>query len=356
MDALLEDIVATSAMLHASGGSSPKVLRAIARQLSGRAIHQSVETGAGATTLLFSHLSERHTVFALDDGGGSISRVRSSLLFNPGTTIFVEGSTQRTLPAHQFTGKLQAALLDGPHAFPFPQMEYYYVYPHLEQDALLVLDDIHVPSSYQLYRFLRADEMFEFIEVVDRAAFFRRTAAPVFDPWGDGWWMQGYNKRTLLRFVGWERLRASIPVSFRSAVKDLALGVARGRSPVRILEPQPRGRVGTSGFVRGTGRIPPDKHLWVLARRKDQSGWWPQGGGAVKSGDGEWAQPSNYGGPEDAGHEFEIAAIVVDGPTHRRLERWVEEGAKSGDYPPIELPQSSGCLPVKLTVMKGVSL
>src|SRR5712692_2296911 len=350
-DSLLDDIVAASPMMHAAGASSPKVLAAIARHLRGRRIHQSVETGSGATTLLFSHLSEQHTVFALDDGSGSINRVRSSLLLNAATTTFVEGATQRMLPAHHFTGKLQAALLDGPHAFPFPQLEYYYIYPRLEQDALLVLDDIHIRSSHQLYRFLKADEMFEVLEVVDRAAFFRRTAAPVFDPWGDGWWMQGYNQRTLLRFVWQERLRESIPPALRSMVKSLLQKPGR-RSSLRILEPQPRDRVGSSGVVRGAGWIPPDKYLWLLARRKDQSGWWPQGGGPVKCGGAEWKQRCNYGGPADVGHEFEIAAIVVDAPTHRRLERWVEEGAKSGDHPPIELPRPSGCLPVKLTVVK----
>ncbi len=340
-------------MLHAAGASSPKVLRAIAGHLRERRIQQSVETGAGASTLLFSHLSECHTVFALDDGSGSIRRVRSSLLFHAATTTFVEGPTQRTLPVHSFTGKLQAALLDGPHAFPFPQLEYYYIYPHLEENALLVLDDVHIPSSHQLYRFLKEDEMFEFLELVDRAAFFRRTAAPVFDPWGDGWWMQGYNKRTLLRFEWWDRLRESIPASVRAAVKDLALRASQGDGrSLRILEPQPRDHVGASGVVRGTGQIAADEHLWLFARRKDQNGWWPQGGGPVEWSGGEWKQHCNYGGPADIGHEFEIAAMVVDATAHRRLERWVEEGGNSGDYPPIELPRPSGCRPVKLTVVK----
>jgi hypothetical protein len=31
--------------------------------------------------------------------------------------------------------------------------------------------------------------------VVETAAFFGRTAAPLFDPYLDGWWLQGYNKK-----------------------------------------------------------------------------------------------------------------------------------------------------------------
>ena len=55
----------------------------------------------------------------------------------------------------------------------------------------LILDDIHIRSTHNLYRFLCAEDLFELVEVVERTAFFRRTGAPVFDPFGDGWWLQG---------------------------------------------------------------------------------------------------------------------------------------------------------------------
>jgi hypothetical protein len=155
----------------------------------------SAETGSGASTLLLSHLSESHTVFAMDAGTGSIRGIEGSPLLRAGVVTFVEGPTQLTLPRHQFQGALQLALIDGPHGYPFPDLEYYYLYPHLETGALLIVDGIHIPTITNLFDFLRAEEMFALEEVVETTAFFRRTSAPLFSPTGDGWWVQAYNTR-----------------------------------------------------------------------------------------------------------------------------------------------------------------
>jgi hypothetical protein len=215
----LDELALFTSHLHAAGPLSPRVLRAIARHLSDVDVQHSVETGSGASTLLFSRLSRNHTVFATDAGTGSITKVRSSTLLDPLTTRFIEGPTQITLPAYQFEHKFEAALLDGPHAFPFPALEYYYIYPHLSEGALLILDDIHVRSVHDFFRFLRADEMFRPLEVVERTAFFRRTSAPLFNPLGDAWPHQGYNRRVLLRFVWWERIKNAVPPKIKRAIK-----------------------------------------------------------------------------------------------------------------------------------------
>jgi hypothetical protein len=221
-ETLLADIIQTAPTLHAAGPlASPKVLRALACHLGAQPVHHSMETGAGVSTLLFSHLSEDHAVFAVDGGSGSIHNVKTSPLFNAATTSFVEGPTQRTLPAYRPGHRLQAALLDGPHGFPFPQLEYYYVYPLLQEKALLILDDIHIRSVHDLYNFLRADDMFELVEVIERTAFFRRTTAPVFDPLGDRWWLQQYNRRLLLRFTWSEKLQGSLPAPVRAAARTV---------------------------------------------------------------------------------------------------------------------------------------
>src|SRR4029078_1508493 len=124
-----------------------------------------------------SHLSSSHHVFAVDDGS-SISQVRQSPLFRSENVTFIEGPTQITLPQHRFTEKLQLVLIDGPHGYPFPDLEYYFLYPHLETGALLILDDIHIPTIPNLFQFLRRDAMFELDEVVQTTAFLTRTSAP----------------------------------------------------------------------------------------------------------------------------------------------------------------------------------
>lgn len=175
---------------------SDRVLRAMHKHAEGRTIIDSAETGCGRSTLLLSWISAHHRVFTLDepDARGSVANSRKSPLLNPaGNVEFVFGPSQRTLPRFTFERPLQLVFIDGPHGFPFPQLEYYFLYPHLAEDALFILDDIHIPTIDGLLRFLREDDMFELLEIVDTTAFFRRTAAPLFDPFGDGWWQQKYN-------------------------------------------------------------------------------------------------------------------------------------------------------------------
>lgn len=180
---------------HGVGSLSPRALQTIVRHAHQiGAVHNSVETGSGKSTLLFSHLSSNHLVFAVD-GGGSISQVKSSALFNMEAVTFVEGPTQVTLPQYQFTEDVQIALIDGPHGYPFPDLEYYYFYPLIEAGGLLLVDDIKIPSIKRMFEIISADDMFDLVEIVDaNLAIFKRTEAPLIDPEGDDWWLQGYNK------------------------------------------------------------------------------------------------------------------------------------------------------------------
>lgn len=195
LSSLLAKVTEVAPHLHKAGTFSAVTLEAFLRHASSRPVIASAETGSGASTLLLSHLSQAHTVFAIDAGTGSIRAIEASPLLRPDVVTFVEGPTQLTLPRHQFSHPLQLALIDGPHAYPFPDLEYYYLYPHLEFGALLIIDDIHIPTITNLFDFLRAEEMFALEEVVETTAFFRRTSAPTFSPTGDGWPLQRFNYR-----------------------------------------------------------------------------------------------------------------------------------------------------------------
>jgi len=207
---------------HGAGSLSGEVLDAIARHASSRRIHRSVETGTGKSTLVLSHCSESHTVFALDDRdlGGSLQRVQECALLRRECVRFIVGPTQQTLTSHVFDAPIDLAMLDGPHGYPFPELEYYFIYPHLTNGALLIVDDIHIPTVFNLFAFLREDAMYRLIEVVHTTAFFERTDAPVFDPHGDGWWLQKYNER---RFP---IMDASMPLTLLDRLK--------GRVPARL--------------------------------------------------------------------------------------------------------------------------
>lgn len=197
--ALLQDIIALDDSFHEAGVMTPDVLTFMAELGERRAFSDTAETGCGKSTLLLSNLGTRHTVFTLSHYGEipceSYSVVSRSPLLNSATTEFVCGPSQVTLPRHDFHTDLQLALIDGPHAFPFPQLEYFYLYRRIERGGFLVVDDHSIPSVELLIRFLLDDEMFEFIRQVDDTVFFRRTDAPLFNPFGDEWETQGYNIR-----------------------------------------------------------------------------------------------------------------------------------------------------------------
>lgn len=192
LDDLARELAELPESWHGAGTVQPQVLSTLVRLGRSTDLRRTAETGAGRTTVLLSHLSPDHTVFAVD-AGGSISAARNHPRFRPGTVRFVEGVTQRTLPRHQFEGPLDLALIDGPHGYPFPDLEYFYLYPLLNPGALLVVDDIHIPTVRHMFDFLREDAMYRLEEIAGETAFFRRTDAPTFSPECDGWWEQRYN-------------------------------------------------------------------------------------------------------------------------------------------------------------------
>jgi hypothetical protein len=190
----LEAILSLPSDWHDAGTCSRAVYEKIIDYCGDGKLLHSAETGAGVSTLLFSHLSEHHTVFArLSGPDNSASNVMESALLRPQSVEWVDGPTQYTLPQHAFDHKLQAVLIDGPHAYPYPDLEYYYFYQNLDTGSLLIIDDIQIPTIRQLSEFLKADDMFDLLEVVDNSAFFRRTDAPMFNPAADRWWEQKFN-------------------------------------------------------------------------------------------------------------------------------------------------------------------
>lgn len=228
---------------HGSGTVSARGLRAIAKHAASIGpIRHSVETGSGMTTLLFSHLSEDHRVFALD-GANSISQVRNSPLFRSQNVTYVEGPTQVTLPSYVFPRNVQIALIDGPHGYPFPDLEYFYVYPIIEPGGLLLVDDIPIPSIARMFEIIKADDMFELVDIVDdNMAFFRRTSAAMIDPHSDSWWLQGYNRA---HFQKWVKGSAPAPDSlFDSIARPVlrqALRVASALTPEGLKKRVPAG-------------------------------------------------------------------------------------------------------------------
>lgn len=196
------DLVSRASGFHPWDAMAPAALAGILRRGPFRS---SVETGCGGSTIVLSHASDRHTAFAIEGKDRTIAELRKHGDLLGERVTFVEGETKDTLPRYEFCGEVDLALLDGPHAYPLPQVELAYIFPWIGLGGWLVVDDIQIPSVHELFLFLRKEPSVTLEEVVVRTAFFRRTAAIDLGP--DGWELQGINRRTVFRYSWRDQLR-----------------------------------------------------------------------------------------------------------------------------------------------------
>ncbi len=208
---IIENLDKLPSKWHGSGPLDGSVIKSLARHCRKYGpIENSAETGAGISTLFFSQVSHNHVVFAIDVGN-SLTRVKESELLQTGNMELVEGPTQLTLPMYQFRNKLDIVLIDGPHGYPFPDLEYYYFYQHIIKGGLLIIDDINIPSIKRMVKIINSDDMFDCIDLVGKTMFFERTDAQLFDPLADGWWEQGFNKPYLNKTKRLEKIKQKMP-------------------------------------------------------------------------------------------------------------------------------------------------
>lgn len=223
---VIQSIRSLPSLWHQSGSLNIAVVERLFRCAEGA--QNTAETGCGKSTLALSRASRRHLVFTLDLQPGedpkthSLSRVKGCPILREEACEFVLGPSQLTLPAFRFEHDFDLVLIDGPHGYPFPELEYFYFYPRIRQGGWLVVDDIQIPTIAHLVDVLRKDAMFSLDSVVRSTAFFRRTEAATFPPLGDGWWEQGYNRLggVAIRHLG-------IHAKFRAVAQEFLRRFAR---------------------------------------------------------------------------------------------------------------------------------
>jgi precorrin-6B methylase 2 len=196
------ELVTRSSRFHPWDAMAPTALTGI---LDRGPFRFTAETGCGGSTIVLSHSSKRHTAFAIEGENRTISALRKEDDFRADTVTFIEGESKDTLPEYSFEEELDLVVLDGPHAYPLPQIEFAYLFPHVRVGGWLVIDDIQIPSVYELFAFLKMEPSVVLEEVRFRTAFFRRVS--VVDAGPDGWTLQGMNRSTLWRYSWRDRLR-----------------------------------------------------------------------------------------------------------------------------------------------------
>lgn len=238
---LVRRILSDRPAFHLGGTSSwnslPQTLEAIHR-----AAHEgqtTLETGVGASTVVFAAAGAHHTAISPDgDEHRRVADYCRRIGVDTARLTFIEGLSGDVLPELLSSERtLDAAFIDGAHSFPFPEVDWFYVTRALRVGGRLLMDDVPIPAVAPLFTHMRLDESWRFERILDhRAAEFTLVAEPQPEDWpaqrfNDGY--PDYSFAPLLARVGlttrfragraWRAIGARHP-----AVRRAARGAAGG--------------------------------------------------------------------------------------------------------------------------------
>ena len=166
----------------------------------------TAETGCGLSTALLATVASSHVCFTLDDSEfGPLADMLARVGGDLDTVKFIYGDTAATLPATPLP-ELDAVLIDGGHAFPYPVIDFHYLAMRLKPGGLLMIDDIWMPSVALLIDFLEKEAGWRRLDTSDSTASFEkvRGVSQVASAYPDRWDVQGINARAGARV---ERMR-----------------------------------------------------------------------------------------------------------------------------------------------------
>jgi len=163
---------------------------------------RTLETGLGVSTVVFVLAGTIHTaVFPYPvERDGLLAYCRARSLSTDNLELALGGSDV-VLPKLERT-LLDVVLIDGCHAFPFPQLDWFYAASRLRYGGILVVDDLQLPAPLQLASFLDADTRWRRLRRTDSwVAYIRESEGTLNDSWTDQpfFGSPGYQLRGLAR-------------------------------------------------------------------------------------------------------------------------------------------------------------
>ena len=184
----------------------------------------TIETGAGASTVVFAAAGTAHTAISpMADEHQRIKEYCERIGVDHSRVNFVVGLSDDVLPAVLGRDRvLDAAFIDGAHSFPFPEVDWYYITRALKVGGKLLLDDIPIPAVAPVFRHMalepnwRLDGIFD-----DRAAAFTLVAPPQPEVWTNQPFNKGYPD---LSFADGLPARLRLEAAYR--VKQVRSGAA----------------------------------------------------------------------------------------------------------------------------------
>jgi Methyltransferase domain len=152
---------------------APDVLRSLAEQL--RPGMNTLETGAGQTTVVFAGSGTHHVVVTPDEHQTERIRQYLSRVGIEGDLTFIHASSDAALPAGtDIPERLDLVLIDGAHRFPLPVIDWHYTEARVPVGGMVVVDDAKMPSVRILHDFLDGEDDWMLERELRTTSFFRR--------------------------------------------------------------------------------------------------------------------------------------------------------------------------------------
>jgi len=121
----------------------------------------TLETGAGASTMVFAARGARHHVVTPD--AEEERRIRAAC---EERGIDASGVTFHIARSHDVLPELDVpaldlVLVDGAHGFPYPILDWWHLAPRLKTGGRMVLDDAYLPGIAAIVDYARASDAWE---------------------------------------------------------------------------------------------------------------------------------------------------------------------------------------------------
>ena len=171
------------------GGLTPRIGQRIVAELSRYDAPRIVETGAGATTLLFCCLdpSALTSIAPNADLRDRILAEAASREISVESLDFVCERSETALPRVAAAGdRFEAGLIDGSHNWPSVFVDFCYINMMMPAGGTLFVDDVQLYSVSELYRLLCRQSEFEQVALDDKFASFRKLVDKPYLPEWDG--------------------------------------------------------------------------------------------------------------------------------------------------------------------------
>jgi hypothetical protein len=150
---------------------------------------RTLETGCGSTTAVLTAARCQHTsiFYEAKEGTRFLAWCEKFGVATDQLELLV-GSSPFVLAAQDPT-PLDLVVIDGGHAYPFPQVDWYFTARRLVVGGTLVVDDVQLPAPYDLLRFLDRDPRWLRLAGTHRWAAFERVSEDGVD---EDWYKQDF--------------------------------------------------------------------------------------------------------------------------------------------------------------------